>query len=643
MRATIDFGSVRSLSRYLCCVAAIMAYAALLGVTPVAHAASDPPAQVGRIGYIEGEVAFFADSNDGWRGARLNYPVTSKNSIRTGGGGRAEVRVGAAALRLDARSTLDFTRIDDASLHVLLPRGTLSVRLRTYPADPDRNHKEQDSVTVETNEGTIFLQADGRYRFDAAEDRNETRVSVLAGLARFDNRGATLNVEAGQSLTIRRTNGAASFVFDSAGSTPFDQWAMARDSRWDETHQRHANARLLSPRMTGYEDLDAFGDWIDDREYGRLWSPRAVVSGWAPYRHGSWAYVRPWGWTWVDEAAWGFAPFHYGRWLHRHTRWYWWPGSYQRRPVYAPALVGWQGGGNWQVSLTLGGNIGWFPLAPHEHYVPHYTHNHHYIRQINNITNHIIVNPPTRFVNQHHGRTVVGNTVVVNGEPVWRTANPANPSHVHARLTKPTLDPHEVNRTSPTHLPPNLIPAQSARPHVVRTPSGVTTEAPVMSVGGEAARVRPGAGQGNTTVPHTPEAMPGSPGTPGANHMPPMARPSKPNPVVVRGDAPQTQLPVIVQGAPASAPPAARPQRPQSVAGERANGNEQRVDGPVRLKEQGERGNRGTRDERAQKNPDAAKPEATPGGTKPHAAEKPSNGDRGSGRGGENTARSAHQ
>ena len=23
----------------------------------------------------------------------------------------------------------------------------------------------------------------------------------------------------------------------------------------------------------------------------------------------------PWGWTWVDDAPWGFAPFHYGRWV----------------------------------------------------------------------------------------------------------------------------------------------------------------------------------------------------------------------------------------------------------------------------------------------------------------------------------------
>jgi len=36
---------------------------------------------------------------------------------------------------------------------------------------------------------------------------------------------------------------------------------------------------------------------------------------WAPYRYGRWEYIAPWGYTWVDEEPWGFAPFHYGRWV----------------------------------------------------------------------------------------------------------------------------------------------------------------------------------------------------------------------------------------------------------------------------------------------------------------------------------------
>ena len=60
--------------------------------------------------------------------------------------------------------------------------------------------------------------------------------------------------------------------------------------------------------MTGYEDLDENGDWSYVAGYGPCWRPRGVVVGWAPYRFGHWAYVGPWGWTWVEDEPWGFAP-----------------------------------------------------------------------------------------------------------------------------------------------------------------------------------------------------------------------------------------------------------------------------------------------------------------------------------------------
>src|SRR5437867_1713415 len=83
--------------------------------------------------------------------------------------------------------------------------------------------------------------------------------------------------------------------------------------------------------------------------------------------------ANPWGWTWVDDAPWGFAPFHYGRWVWYRSRWCWAPGSYVARPVYAPALVAWVGGPSVNVSVSIGRSsppVGWFPLGPREVYVP---------------------------------------------------------------------------------------------------------------------------------------------------------------------------------------------------------------------------------------------------------------------------------
>ena len=107
---------------------------------------------------------------------------------------------------------------------------------------------------------------------------------------------------------------------------------------------------------------------MDDSSYGNVWIPRSVPSGWAPYRTGHWAYEQPWGWTWIDDQPWGFAPFHYGRWVNLGgASWGWVPGPIVVRPVYAPAVVGFVGGGGFGFGF---GNVGWVPLAPYERFHP---------------------------------------------------------------------------------------------------------------------------------------------------------------------------------------------------------------------------------------------------------------------------------
>src|SRR5664279_5923051 len=77
----------------------------------------------------------------------------------------------------------------------------------------------------------------------------------------------------------------------------------------------------------------------DSPTYGNVWMPTSVQSGWAPYHNGHWVWVAPWGWTWVDDAPWGYAPFHYGRWVSLRGNWGWVPGPINYQPVYAPADI----------------------------------------------------------------------------------------------------------------------------------------------------------------------------------------------------------------------------------------------------------------------------------------------------------------
>ena len=74
-----------------------------------------------------------------------------------------------------------------------------------------------------------------------------------------------------------------------------------------------------------------------------------------------------------------------GRWANRNNRCVWVPPQRDQRPVYAPALVAFIGG--IELSISLGNPsrapVGWFPLAPREAYVPPYTTNQNYYRNVN--------------------------------------------------------------------------------------------------------------------------------------------------------------------------------------------------------------------------------------------------------------------
>ena len=411
-------------------------FATLIFTTSIfaANAFAEPPSRVGRVSLVEGNVSFFMDRSEGWKPARINFPVTSENSVWTEGASRAEVRIGASAVRVDDNSILDFIRIDDDQTQAFLQRGTISIRTRGYGRDD--NDGVRNYLSVETSAGRFVIDKSGRYRIDVSQDGSESRISVYAGRARYEgsNSGeSAVVVDRGRTLVAQGTRGSTNFRFETAAESTFDRWADSRDRSWDQAHTRYVTSEIVSPYMTGYEELDSHGDWLDNGEYGRVWAPRYVSSGWAPYRNGSWSYVSPWGWTWVDEAPWGFAPFHYGRWVTINSRWCWWPGQYQRRPVYAPALVAWYGRPGLSVNVSVGEQVGWFPLAPREYYVPRYTNNVNYIRNVNYVTNNVTIinnNPPARYQNQVPGATFVNQNVFVQSKPIAINAIRETPANI---------------------------------------------------------------------------------------------------------------------------------------------------------------------------------------------------------------------
>ena len=95
--------------------------------------AEDPPARVGRISTVEGQVLVRAGDGEA-QNALLNWPVTTDNRLSTMRGALAEFRVGAAAVRLDGDSELEVSELDDDSFKLHLGYGTVSVRVRNPDA-----------------------------------------------------------------------------------------------------------------------------------------------------------------------------------------------------------------------------------------------------------------------------------------------------------------------------------------------------------------------------------------------------------------------------------------------------------------------------------------------------------------------------
>lgn len=314
---------------------------------------ADWPARVGRIAEVQGGVSLLDRDDNEWVAATVNRPVTSGDQFATQPGGRLEISIGSSTLRLDGDTELVLQRLDDDAVVLHLRRGSLAVQAVSA--------EMAGQIEVHTREGRFRPREPGSYRIDHRDDASHA--TAWRGTLRFEGSDSLLVIGRGQHAEIWLEGRATHYRWSEDQRDDFAAW-VARD---EQAYARSESARYISPEMTGWQDLDRHGHWETHPEYGAIWAPTVVPVGWAPYRSGHWTWIAPWGWTWIDDARWGFAPFHYGRWVHYNRRWCWVPGHRSVRPVYSPALVAWIGGGR----VSVGGSVGWVPLGPRDVYHRH--------------------------------------------------------------------------------------------------------------------------------------------------------------------------------------------------------------------------------------------------------------------------------
>ena len=460
---------------------AALALVLLLACLGTAHAqtAGDedgyaPPSRVARLSWSSGELGLLPAGADDWSDASVNRPLTTGDKLSSGDGSRAELELGGATLRLAQRTDMGLLGLDEQLAQIELTQGTLSLSARELD--------EGQSYEIDTPTVALVVDQPARVRVDI--DGGATRVTVFEGKATvYGENDAQRDVFAGRSYRFTDSGLGAIAISDIDGGDDFDAWVEQRDQRYAQSR----GGQYVSPEVVGYQDLDQYGQWQDDSDYGAVWYPQNVAVDWAPYRDGRWAYIAPWGWTWIDAAPWGYAPYHYGRWAHTHRGWGWIPGPRYARPIYAPALVAFVGGGGFSVGIGSG-PVGWFPLGPGEVYNPWYRCNRDYYRRVN-VNNIRVTRRVTRVViddrvASHYGRyrsnrpfdehyvnryaprgiTAMSAREFAAGAGVRRHQVKLDP----ARLASTRVAPRGVDKIHP--LPRNAVGERSA--HVRNLPTG---------------------------------------------------------------------------------------------------------------------------------------------------------------------------
>jgi hypothetical protein len=305
----------------------------LCSTAGVGWAAADSPVLVGRVSAVVGAARYHSTGGE-WSAGLVNEPVADGTELRTAVDSEAELGGLGARVALAPSSELQVLRFDKSTLQIALSSGRIGVHLGPFDA--------AKTVEIDLPQGGVWLDAPGDYDITAADAQAPAAVEVFAGGVQF---GGDLD---------------ASHIAKPE-SDWFSDWWRSEDDNADLSAP-------ATPALAGAAALAAAGRWELDSRLDNVWFPSDVAADWAPYRDGVWRYLSPWGWTWIDNAPWGFAPSHYGRWARIDGKWGWVPGEHVAD--YSPAVVAFLGTAG--IGMSRPGDIGatpavaWFPLAPDE-------------------------------------------------------------------------------------------------------------------------------------------------------------------------------------------------------------------------------------------------------------------------------------
>jgi hypothetical protein len=231
-----------------------------LAVAIPALAQEGPPARVGRVSLVAGELAFFGPGDADWSVAQVNLPVAEDGWFATDPRSRAQLRIGPDAVDLAPNTQIDFANLRQGFMQVAVTQGRLYVRLRRGTPEPGTNE-------LDLARGGLWLSTPGVYDIDSGDADHPTRITVLEGRARFVGGGIDQPINPGSQLVVSGSD-VLTAGLERAGSDEFDRWSRSHDYREPRFASR------VSLAMTGVEDLAGYGTWTAVPNYGTAWFPR---------------------------------------------------------------------------------------------------------------------------------------------------------------------------------------------------------------------------------------------------------------------------------------------------------------------------------------------------------------------------------
>ena len=146
---------------------------AFAALPAISRAQDDPPDRVARLNYIQGSVSYQVSGDQDWVQADPNRPLTTGDNIWADKDSRAEVHIGSTAIRLSSETGISFLNLDDRTVQLQLPQGTIEVHLRKI--------RRGDAFEIDTPNLAFTLTRAGEYRIETDPNGGSTVIIVREG------------------------------------------------------------------------------------------------------------------------------------------------------------------------------------------------------------------------------------------------------------------------------------------------------------------------------------------------------------------------------------------------------------------------------------------------------------------------------